>query len=72
MNPELPKLWSKGTKVEENKKYKVRIRMVIDGVLEKFDDIALDCKYVQSYDINKCGLGNEIFDVHGKYVPSSM
>ena len=46
--------------------------MVIDGVLEKFDDIALDSKDVQTDDINKCGLGNEIVDVHGKCVPSFM
>ena len=59
-------------KVEENKKYKVRICMGIDGVLEKFDDIDLDCKDFHSYDIYKCVIENEIFDVHGKYVPSSM
>ena len=72
MTPELPKLWSKGMKVEEKKKNKVRIRMVIDGVLEKFDDIALDCKYFQADDIYTFVLGNEIVDVHVKYVPSSM
>ena len=72
MTPELPKIWSKGMRVEEKKKYKVRIRMVIDGVLEKFDDIALDCKDFQPDDIYTCVLGNEIVDVHGKYVPSSM
>ena len=59
-------------KVEEKKTYKVRIHMVIDGVLEKFDDIALDCKDFQPDDIYTCVLGNEIIDVHGKYVPSSM
>ena len=37
--------------VEEKKKYKVRIRMVIDGVSEKFEDIALDCKGFQPDDI---------------------
>ena len=46
--------------------------MVIDGVLEKFDDIALECKDFQPDDIYTCVLGNEIFDLHGKYVPSSM
>ena len=46
--------------------------MVIDRVLEKFDDIALDCKDFQTDDIYTFVLGNEIVDVHVKYVPSSM
>ena len=33
---------------------KVRIRIVIDGVLEQFDDIALDCKDFQPDDIYMC------------------
>ena len=44
MTPDLPNVCSKGLKVEENTKYKVRIHMVIDVVLEMFDDIALDCQ----------------------------
>ena len=55
-----------------SKKYKIRIHMVIDGVLEIFDDIALDCKDFQPDDIYTCVLGHEIVDVHGKDVPSSM
>ena len=46
--------------------------MVIDGVLEMFDDIALDCRDFQTNDIYTCVLGNEIVDVHGNYVPYSM
>ena len=72
MTPELPKLWIKVMKVEENKKYKVWICMVIDGVFENFDDIALDWKHFQPYEIHTCVLGNEIVDGHGKYVPYSM
>ena len=37
--------------------------MVIDGVLESFDDIALDCKDFQPDDIYTCVIGNEIVDV---------
>ena len=48
------------------------ICMVIDGVLETFDDIDLDCKDFQTYDIYTCVIGNEIVDVHGNYDPSSM
>ena len=33
--------------------------MVIDGVLELFDDIALDCKDFQPDDIYTCVIGNE-------------
>ena len=33
ITPELPKIWSKVMKVKEKKKYKVRICMVIYGVL---------------------------------------
>ena len=40
--------------------------------VEKFDDIALDCKDFQTDDIYTCVLGNEIVDVHRKYVPYSM
>ena len=46
--------------------------MVIAGVLETFDVIALDYKYFQSDYIYKCVLGNEIVDVHVNYVPSSI
>ena len=58
MTPELLKLWIKGMKLEEKRKYKVSIRMVIDGVLEIFDDIALDCKDFKPDDIYTCVLGN--------------
>ena len=51
-------------KVDEKKNYKVRICMVIDGMLETFDDIALDCKDFQPDDVYTCVLGNEIVDVH--------
>ena len=50
----------------------MRIRTVIDGALEKFDVIVLDCKDFQTDDIYTCALGNEIVDMRGKYVPSSM
>ena len=67
MTGQLPKLWSKLMKEEDKKKYKVRIRMVTEGVLEKFDDVCLDCKDFLSDDIYTCVFGNEIVDVHGKY-----
>ena len=54
-------------KEEDKKKYKVRIRMVTEGVLEKFDDVRLDCKDFLPDDIYICVFGNEIVDVHGKY-----
>ena len=44
---------------------------MIDGVLEKFDDIALDCKDFSQVTYT-CVLGNKIVDLHGKYIPSSM
>ena len=46
--------------------------MVIDGLLETFDGIALDYKDFHPDDIYTCVLGNEIFGVHVYYVPSYM
>ena len=67
---QLPKLWSKLMKEEDKKKYKVRIRMVTEGVLENFDDVCLVCNDFLPDDIHTCVFGNEIVRVHGKYVPS--
>ena len=40
--------------------------------LKKIDDIALDCKDFQPDYIYTFVLGNEIVDVHGKYITSYM
>ena len=59
-------------KEEDKKKYKEKIYMVVEGVLEKIDDVPLDCKDFFPDDIYKCVFGNEIIDVRGKYVPPSV
>ena len=66
------KAWSRSTKEEDKKRYKVRMRMVTDGALEKYDDVALHDDSFRQNQIYRVVTGAEIVDVLGKYIPSSL
>lgn len=51
------------------KKYKVRMRMIEDGALWQYDDIALNDKSYDAKQIYRVVNGNAIVAVHGKYKP---
>jgi len=64
------KKWALAMKEVDKKRYKLAIRMLKDGVLQDYDDVALTDGLYKRKDICKIIVGTEIVAVKGKLMPS--
>ena len=64
------KAWRPLMKLEDKKKFKLAVRMIEDGVLEKFDDVALDDDRFKLNDVCNIIDESEVVAVKGNYIQS--